>query len=135
MGKLVGESRGRILLAEDDPVNRLVALHQLRALGYQVTVAENGREVLAAFEQASFDAVLMDCQMPEIDGWEATREIRARELDGARLPIIAVTGHVLEGDRERCLAAGMDDYLAKPYREKTLAAVLERWVGGRSGYS
>jgi CheY-like chemotaxis protein len=125
------ESVAQVLLAEDDPVNRMVAQHQLRSLGYRVTVVENGREVLAALEQGGVDAVLMDCQMPELDGWEATREIRRRERAGEHLPIIAVTAHALEGDRQRCLEAGMDDYVAKPYREKMLGAVLERWLGRR----
>jgi len=119
-----------VLIAEDNPINRMVTQHQVRALGYRVAAVENGRQALQALEEQRFDLVLMDCQMPELDGYEATRRLRQRERKGQHLPVIAVTAHTAPEDRERCLAAGMDDYIAKPYREETLAAALERWLSG-----
>ncbi len=121
----------RILLAEDNPVSCLVARSQLEGLGYQVDVAENGLEVLDALEERDYDLVLMDCQMPELDGYETTRRIRQREVGERHTPVIAVTAHAMAGDREKCLAAGMDDYVSKPFREKALADVLESWLGSR----
>jgi CheY-like chemotaxis protein/HPt (histidine-containing phosphotransfer) domain-containing protein len=119
--------RGRVLVAEDNPVNQRVAARMLEKLGYEVDVASTGQEAVAAFERRPYDAILMDGQMPETDGFEATRLIRARE--GAhRTPIIAVTASAMSGDRERCLAAGMDDYVAKPIGPEQLQEVLRRWV-------
>jgi PAS domain S-box-containing protein len=125
---------GCILLAEDNPVNQVVGEGYLRRLGYRVDVAANGFEVLEALERRRYDLVLMDCQMPELDGYETTRRIRGRESEngaeaGRRLPVVALTAHALKGDREKCLAAGMDDYISKPFRESELAAVLERHLG------
>ena len=127
----------RVLLVEDNLVNQEVGKAMLRKLGYQVDVAEDGMAgVKAAFER-HYDVVLMDCQMPNMDGFEATGQIRAREAElkkdasndsARRIPIIALTANAMKGDRERCLAAGMDDYLAKPFNKEQLAAVLERWT-------
>jgi len=119
----------RILLTEDNPVNQLIAQKQLELLGFEVDVADNGLEALAAIDRRRYDLVLMDCQMPRLDGYEATRRLR-RHHNGRDLPVIAVTAHAIEGDREKCLAAGMDDYLAKPIRVENLSAMLGRWLPG-----
>lgn len=117
----------RILLADDDAVNRLLAGTQLELLGYQVVEAKNGEEVLAALAREPFDLVLMDCQMPGLDGYATTRRLRQNEHGtGRHIPVVAVTAHALPGERERCLAAGMDDYLPKPYRLEELGAVVAR---------
>jgi PAS domain S-box-containing protein len=115
----------RLLVAEDNAVNRQLALSLLRKLGYEADVAEDGREVLDALEREHYDVVLMDVQMPELDGLEATRQIRAR-YPAAGPTIIAMTANAMEGDREECLAAGMDDYLSKPIRPGELASALAR---------
>jgi len=110
-------------------VNQLFACRLLKKLGHEVTVADNGGEALAALEHSSFDLVLMDMQMPVMDGIEATQAIRAREADSQQhLPIVALTANAVASDRERCLAAGMDDYLAKPFSLPQLMEVLERWL-------
>ena len=116
----------RVLVAEDNPVNQIVAEEYLTSLGCTVTIAENGLQALAEIERRQFDVVLMDCQMPEMDGYTATREIRAREKAGdlARLPILAVTANAYEADRQLCLASGMDSYLSKPYSQAQIADAL-----------
>ncbi len=115
----------RVLLAEDNPVNQKLAIGVLQKLGCEVTVADNGRQAVAKWESAEFDVVLMDVQMPELDGFEATAAIRQRErTTGRKTTIIAMTAHAMSGDRERCLASGMDDYLAKPVRFRQLSAKL-----------
>jgi CheY-like chemotaxis protein/HPt (histidine-containing phosphotransfer) domain-containing protein len=119
----------RILVAEDNEVNQKVAVRILEKLGYTVEVAEDGREALDACARTRYDAVLMDGQMPGMDGFEVTRRIRERETSGERLPIIAMTASAMKGDRERCLEAGMDDYVTKPVTPETLEAALRRWVG------
>ena len=120
---------GRLLIAEDNPVNQLVTRKFVESLGYKTDVVENGRGVLEALESEDYALILMDCRMPEIDGLEATRRIRARESGASRMPIIALTANALEEDLELCLAAGMDDYLAKPFAEEDLERILEQWLG------
>jgi two-component system, sensor histidine kinase and response regulator len=121
-----------ILLAEDSPVNQKVAIQLLERLGHSVVVARDGREALAALTRDSFDLVLMDVQMPELDGLTATRLLRQRERKhGGQVPVVAMTANAMQGDRERCLAAGMDGYLAKPIRADALYAAVERF--GRGG--
>ena len=124
------ELEGKILLVEDNPINQMVAKKMLEKLGLKSELAANGIEALELLKQDNFDAVLMDCQMPEMDGFEATRLWREQEvlLDSVHLPIIAMTANVMEGDRERCLACGMDDYLGKPVRQAELGVVLQRWI-------
>jgi two-component system, sensor histidine kinase and response regulator len=120
----------KILLVEDNPVNREVAVGMLESLGCVAHTAENGWLALEAINNDGYDAVLMDCQMPVMDGLTATAELRRREQNagGARLPIIALTANTMEGDRERCLAAGMDDFLSKPFSQQQLAILLKRWL-------
>jgi CheY-like chemotaxis protein/HPt (histidine-containing phosphotransfer) domain-containing protein len=117
-----------VLVVEDTPVNQAVAAHMLKKCGYQAEIAENGRKALEALSKRPYVAVLMDCQMPELDGYETTREIRRSEQGGSRTPIIAMTANSMQGERERCLAAGMDDYLTKPLRFRPLKGALARWV-------
>jgi signal transduction histidine kinase/CheY-like chemotaxis protein/HPt (histidine-containing phosphotransfer) domain-containing protein len=122
--------RGKILLVEDNVVNQMVALGILQLRGYDATVAGNGREAVDAHAQAAFDLILMDCHMPEMDGFAATKQIRERERStvGQRVPIIALTANAMAQDREDCLAAGMDDHLSKPFGAVTLQAMLDRWM-------
>jgi signal transduction histidine kinase/CheY-like chemotaxis protein/HPt (histidine-containing phosphotransfer) domain-containing protein len=119
-----------ILLAEDHPVNREVIVRQLNMVGYAVDTAENGVEALAALKRTPYAVLLTDCNMPEMDGFELTLEVRAGETDGSRIPIIALTANAMGGEAERCLAAGMDDYLSKPVEMAMLQACLARWIKG-----
>ena len=123
-------SRGRILLVEDNVINQQVALGILQIQGYVVAVANNGTEALEACAQDDFDLILMDCHMPEMDGFEATMEIRKREQASRRkrVPIVALTANAMAQDREECLNAGMDDHLSKPFSMQTMQEMLERWV-------
>jgi CheY-like chemotaxis protein len=126
----------RVLLAEDNLVNQRLATRLLEKRGHQVTVAGNGLEAVAAAEKGQFDLVLMDLQMPDMDGFEATAVLREREKEtGIHLPVIALTAHALKGDRERCLEAGMDGYLTKPIRPQELDASLEIYTMRKSGHT
>ncbi|CUQ67220.1 response regulator [Candidatus Nitrospira inopinata] len=134
--------RPSLLIVEDNEINQKLAARMAEKLGYRASIASNGREAIEALAKADYDAILMDCQMPVLDGFETTRMIREREaalaagetrkaIEGQsprHIPIIAVTANAMKGDREQCLAAGMDDYLAKPIQLETLRSVLERWV-------
>ena len=125
--ELDAQRSARILLVEDNPVNQLVAKGMLSKLGCDVVIARHGGEALEALERGCFDLVLMDCNMPVMDGYEASRQIRGsgRWPD---LPIVALTANAMPEERERCRAAGMNDYLAKPFRRSELLNVLEQWV-------
>ncbi len=121
----------RVLLVEDNVVNRKVAMLQLQKLGYSVECVSTGQEAISAFLKqgaAQYGLILMDCQMPEMDGFEATRFIRqAEQSSGGHVPIVAITANAMQGDREECLAAGMDDYIAKPVTLARLRETMERW--------
>jgi CheY-like chemotaxis protein len=117
-----------VLVVEDNFVNQQVAKLMLESLGYSVNVVANGLEALHAIASNHYVAVLMDCQMPGMDGYEATRQVRLNEQSSEmHLPIIAVTAHAMAGDAEKCAEAGMDDYLAKPVRLNDLQGMMERW--------
>jgi signal transduction histidine kinase/ActR/RegA family two-component response regulator len=135
-GRIAGDPRRaaqRVLVVEDNPVNRKVTTLILSKAGWSVAHAENGLEALERCAEERFDLVLMDCQMPALDGFEATRRIRERERgSGERVPIVALTANALVGDRETCLAAGMDDFVAKPVHAQALVAVIERWIGAEA---
>jgi CheY-like chemotaxis protein len=117
-----------VLVAEDNPVNQMLATRQLDGDGYRTEVVSNGREAVAATERTNYAAVLMDCEMPEMDGYEATRQIRSREIEPNHLPIIAITAHSMSGDREKCFAAGMDEDVSKPLRRIELRDALTRAI-------
>ncbi|TNF12463.1 MAG: response regulator, partial [Pseudomonadales bacterium] len=120
-------SSARVLLVEDNPVNQMVAKGMLSKLGYQVLIAGHGAEALDVLEQESVDLVLMDCNMPVMDGYEASRRIRSNGR-WPELPIVALTANALSDERERCRAAGMNDYLAKPFQREELANMLNTWL-------
>jgi len=120
----------RILVVEDNPVNQKVAQAMLRKMGLRADVVANGQEAINALQMIPYDLVLMDCQMPEMDGLEATRVIR---LEGSkalnpRIPIIAMTAATMQGDREKCIQAGMNDFIAKPVQQRELAEIIDRWL-------
>jgi len=121
-------SHVRLLLAEDNPTNQLVTMKLLEKIGYHADAVTDGTEVLRALQAAHYDLILMDCQMPDMDGFEATRRIRRLENGKQRIPIIAMTANALRGDRDRCLEAGMDDYLSKPVEPVRLAAMIQKWL-------
>jgi CheY-like chemotaxis protein/HPt (histidine-containing phosphotransfer) domain-containing protein len=119
----------RVLLVEDNPFNQKVSAMKLERLGHRVRVVASGREALAALDAEAFDLLFADIQMPDMDGFELTTAVRAREAGaGRRLPMVAMTAHAMKGDRERCLAAGMDDYVSKPVRDEELTAAIRRVV-------
>jgi CheY-like chemotaxis protein len=118
----------RVLLAEDNVVNQRLGVRTLEKLGCRADVAANGREAVEMARTFPYDLILMDCRMPEMDGYAATREIRSQENAGARIPIVAMTAHAVTGAREECLGAGMDDYIAKPVSPGELERVLLRWT-------
>lgn len=124
----------RILLAEDNLVNQTVALGLLKKIGLSASVVQDGREALEVLAVEPYDLVFMDVQMPEVDGLEATRRVRDGSVGAVnqQVPIVAMTAHAMKGDRERCLAAGMNDYVSKPVALDDLAAVVARWAGGDS---
>jgi two-component system sensor histidine kinase/response regulator len=119
-------SRNNILLAEDNPVNQKVAMRLLEKLDYRVHVVADGRAAVAAWQAGDFDLIFMDCQMPQLDGYEATREIRELEEGKRHIPIVALTAHAMKGDEDKCRAAGMDEYLTKPIDRAKLNACLTR---------
>ncbi len=127
-----GEEVLKVLVAEDNKINQMLARSLLRRAGHRVEVVSDGAEAVAAVQRGEFDVVLMDVHMPEVDGFEATRRIRALPGDLCRIPIVALTADALEGDRRRCIEAGMDDYLSKPIDFEELHATLERWRSARS---
>jgi PAS domain S-box-containing protein len=118
----------RVLVVEDNSVNQRVITRHLERLGCQVVLAGDGRQGVEAYQLGTFDLIFMDCQMPEMDGFEATRAIRALEHDGTRIPIVAVTANAMSGDREMCVAAGMDDYVTKPVKAQAIATAVHRWL-------
>jgi PAS domain S-box-containing protein len=131
LSPIAGENKSsklKILVAEDSPINQKVALHQLRSLGYEADVAGNGREALNLLECIDYDLILMDCQMPELDGYETTKAIRALGSAKAEVTIIAMTANAMKEDRDRCITCGMDDYLSKPIRKEDLAHKLSEWA-------
>jgi two-component system sensor histidine kinase/response regulator len=125
-------SRARVLVVEDNSVNQLVALGQIQRLGHECVVAASGLEAMDVIRDDRFDLILMDCQMPDMDGYEATRRIRQMDGTVANTPVIAITAHALPGEREKCLAAGMNDYLAKPVSLEQLGAVIRLWASKSS---
>jgi CheY-like chemotaxis protein len=118
----------RVLVAEDNAVNHKVAQRHLQKLGLDADIVSNGLEALVALRGGQYDLVLMDCQMPEMDGYAATLQIRRGAAGNPQVPIIAMTANAMQGDKERCLEAGMDDYIAKPVRQKELVEVISRWL-------
>lgn len=123
------QNKVRILVAEDNPVNQKVIRIILEREGFNFEIADNGEDVIKSYETGQFDLVLMDCQMPKMDGLQASVQIRKFEhaTEKARCPIVAMTANAMTGDRERCLSHGMDDFLAKPFKRNELMAVIELW--------
>ena len=122
----------RILIAEDNVVNQTLARRMVEKLGHHADVVADGRKALDALAAGTYDLVLMDCHMPELDGYAATTELRRREEPGTRVPVIALTANVVAGEREHCLSVGMDDYLSKPVKFAELAATIDRWLAKSS---
>jgi CheY-like chemotaxis protein len=121
----------KVLLVEDNPINQMVAQKMLEKVGLKAKLANNGVEALQCLQDDVFDLVLMDCQMPEMDGFDATREIRKlkiKALNQKPLPVVAMTANVMSGDRERCLEVGMNDYIGKPVQREQLESILHKWL-------
>jgi len=129
-GKVVALQNRKLLVVEDNPVNQQVARGRLEKMGFDVHVAENGAAALDMLDLDRYDLIFMDCQMPVLDGYQATRRIREAEqrAASARIPIVAMTAHALAGDRDQCIRAGMDDYVSKPFKTEELKSILERWL-------
>jgi len=131
-GKMANRVQGeppRVLVAEDNPINQKVAVRMLEKLGIRPDLAVNGHDALKMVDKTPYDVIFMDCQMPEMDGYAATREIRLRQNNGVRVPIVAMTAEAMAGAREACIGAGMDDYISKPIKLEDLVAVLQKWRG------
>lgn len=126
-------NRPRVLIAEDNPINQRVAVIILSKLGYHTDVADEGAEALQMLQKQPYDLILMDCQMPVMDGFEATKAIRALPSEVSQIPIIAVTANALPGQREKCLATGMNDYLSKPIQTDLLASTLRKYLPCSNG--
>jgi CheY-like chemotaxis protein len=122
------QSLGRVLIAEDNLINQRVVAIMLSKLGYSVDVATEGGVVLEVLQKQHYDLILMDCQMPGMDGFEATRAIRSLHADVSQIPIVAVTANAMPGQREKCLAAGMNDYISKPIQSELLASTLRKYL-------
>lgn len=122
------QDRGRVLIVEDNPINQRVAVILANKLGFTADVAGDGSEALNMVRDQDYTLILMDCQMPVMDGFEATRAIRALDTPIAQVPIIAVTANVMEGQRDKCLAAGMNDYLPKPINKDVLRKAVDKWI-------
>jgi CheY-like chemotaxis protein len=127
----IAGSSGYLLLVEDNLINQRVASSLLEKAGYRLDKAKTGIEALAAMASTAYDLIIMDCHMPEMDGFEATRQWRSQEPPEQRLPIIALTANTMAGDRESCLAAGMDDYIGKPVRRDEMLATVAKWMPKR----
>lgn len=123
--------KAEVLLAEDNFVNQQVAIEILKSFGCEITIATNGHEAVEWVKRRKFDIILMDCEMPQLDGFSAAREIRLLEQPGTHTPIIALTAHAMRGDREKCLSAGMDDYIPKPIEANKVQEILEKWLGAK----
>lgn len=121
-------TRPSILIVEDNPIHRSLALKSLEILGYASDAVSNGKEALDQLAQRSYQIILMDCRMPELDGYEATRQLRRQESDCRRSTVIGLTACAIKGDREKCISAGMDDYLSKPFWLHELDALLKKWL-------
>ena len=132
------KSAAQVLVVEDNLVNQRVSVAMLRRLGFEVDLASNGEEGVSKWENGDYDAIMMDCQMPVLDGYSATVQIRTRERNegsGRHMPIIALTSFALPHDRQKCLDSGMDDYLTKPVDCEVLGIVLRKWVAREPGHS
>ena len=130
-GPLTSQDSSRILMAEDNAINQRVGKLILQRAGFQIDLASDGNEAIAAHSSDPYDLILMDCQMPSMDGFEASRRIR--RLEQKQPVIIAVTANALVGEREKCLEAGMNDYLSKPFQAEQLVSVVKKWLAARAG--